>query len=151
MTIASGDPVVKQGTQKTLEANGAIAANDTMILANDSSYVRNAIGHDDAPDGKFVLSFTIGVAGTANTLIDVYVRRLNMDGTNNAQAPTTSFKQEWVGSFKYNNAVTGIQYAEFDAKNLPADGDYYINNNTGQSIAAGWTLKVTPKTIGFKA
>ena len=151
MSILTDDVIVKEGTQKTLEANGAIAANATMVQANDSSYVRNAAGHEDAPDGKFVLGFTVGTAGTANTLIDLYVRRLNIDSTNDGQAPTVNFLQDYVGSFKYNNAVTGIQYAEMDAKNLPADGDYYINNNTGQSIAAGWTLKVTPVTLGYKA
>ena len=149
MSIDTDDIIVKEGTQKILEANGAIAANDAMIQANDANYVRITDG-DDAPDGKFVFGFTIGTAGTANTLIDLYVRRLNIDGTNDSQVPTATYKQEWVGSFKYNNAVTTIQYAEMNAKNLPADGEYYIHNQTGQSIAAGWTLKITPETIGYK-
>lgn len=147
MTIGTNDAVVKYGTTKTLEANGASVANNAIAQADDAEY---SIASDGsyAPDADFVLAVTFGTAPTANTLIDLYAQELDIDGTNDAQAPTTTYKQKYIGSFVVNG-VTVRQFLKLTAYDVPANANYFIHNNaTGQTISAGWTLKVTPRTIG---
>lgn len=150
MTIGTGDAIVKYGTQKTLEAGGASAANNTMVQADDATYVIASDGNN-APDAEFALAVAFSVAPTQNTTIDLYVAEQNIDGTNNGQAPTITYKQKYVGSFVVNN-VTTTQYLRLLAYDVPPGGAYYLHNNgTGQTMSAGWTLKVTPRTIGPSA
>lgn len=150
MTIGTGDAIVKYGTQKTLEAGGASAANNTMVQADDANYVIASDGAN-APDAEFALAVAFSVAPTQNTTIDLYVSEQNIDGTNDAQAPTTTYRQKYVGSFTVNS-VTSTQYLRLLAYDVPPDGAYYLHNNgTGQTMSSGWTLKVTPRTIGPSA
>lgn len=138
------------GTIKTLEASGALIANNDVGVADDFTYSRLTDGAG-YPNGEFVLGFTFAVAPTENAVIALYARPLDIDGTNDSEVPesgATTFKGEYIGRFVVNN-VTTIQYARCIGRNLPALANYYLHNNaTGQSIAAGWTLKVTPITLG---
>jgi hypothetical protein len=43
--------------------------------------------------------------------------------------------------------VTTLQYQLCVGYNLPKEAEYYLYNaSTGQTVSAGWTLKVTPRT-----
>lgn len=135
------------GTQKTLEANGASIANNTIVEANDATYSISTDG-GDYPDAKFVLAATFSVAPTEGTVLALIARCLNIDGTNDAEIPESTRLDRFIGSFIVNN-VTTTQYMELFAYNVPATASYYIyNSGTGQTVSAGWTLKVTPTTIG---
>ncbi len=147
MTIGTSDAIVKYGTPKTLEASGASVANNTIAQADDANYSIAADGAY-APDAEFVLAVTFGVAPTQNTLIDLYAQALDIDGTSDAQAPTTTYRQTYIGSFVVNN-TTSQQFLKLLAYDVPPSAAYYLHNNgTGQTMSAGWTLKVTPRTIG---
>lgn len=142
----SGETILVFGTPKTLEANGASTANNTISQADDASY---GVVADGAyyPDAKFVLSFAFGTAPTEGTVIALYARPLNISGTNDAEVPETARPTVFIGSFVVNN-VTTTQYAELLARDVPWEADYYIHNNgTGQTISAGWTLTVTPFSV----
>ena len=136
------------GTTKTVEANGASTANNVMTQADDAGYGAAADGGNYL-DAEIVGAFTFGTAPTANTTIDVYARENDIDSTNDAQVPTTTYKPCYIGSFVVN-AVTTAQYCKFIARDVPrTPSDYYIHNNaTGQTISAGWTLKITPLSLG---
>lgn len=142
------ETTVVYGTSKTLEANGASITNNNVDQANDASYSVSSDG-SNYPDAEFVLSVTFGTAPTENSTIVLLVRPLDVDGTSDTEVPengATTFKGQYVGSFVMNN-VTTAQYARLIAYDVPPVGDYYIwNNNTGQTISAGWTLKVRPRT-----
>ena len=143
----SGEVVVKLGTPKTLEANGASIANNTLAQADDANY---SVASDGAyyPDAKFVASFTFGTAPIEGTTIALYARPLDIDGTNDAEVPETTRPTVFIGIFTVNN-VTTAQYIELVAQDVPWNAAYYLHNNgTGQSLSAGWTLKVTPRTYG---
>lgn len=148
MTISVNDRIVKLGTPKTLEANGASTANNVMTQADDASYSISADG-SMAPDAEFVLSFTFSLAPTENTSIDLYARELNILSTSDAEVPeASSHRPRHIGSFVVNN-VTTTQHSKVVAFDVPREADYYIHNNaTGQTISAGWTLTVTPRTDG---
>lgn len=135
------------GTQKTLEANGGTIANNAITQANDASYSTSADG-TNYPDAEFVASFAFSVAPTEGTVLALIARTLNIDGTNDAEVPEAARADRYVGQFVVNN-VTTTQYAACFARNVPREADYYLlNSGTGQTVSAGWTLKVTPMTFG---
>jgi len=142
------ETTVVYGTSKTLEANGASIINNNVDQANDANYSPSTDGAD-YPDAEFVLSITFATAPTENSTIVLLVRPVNIDGTSDSEVPengATTFKGQYVGTFVLNN-VTTTQYARLIAYDVPPTGDYFIwNNNTGQTISAGWTLKVRPRT-----
>jgi hypothetical protein len=149
MAITTNDMIVKLGTTKTLEANGASIANNTVIQADDAMYSIIDDG-DNAPDAEFVLACTYATAPTVNTTIDLYAAEQDIDGTNDAANPTTTYKPRYIGSFVVNN-VTTTQYLKLRACDVPTIARYFLHNNgTGQTVSAGWTLKVTPRTVGPK-
>ena len=142
----SGETILKFGTPKTLEASGASIANNTLAQADDASY---SVASDGAyyPDAKFVISVTFGTAPTEGTTLALYARPLDIDGTNDAEVPETTRPTVFIGTFAVNN-VTTAQYIELLAQDVPWSASYYIHNNgTGQTVSAGWTLKVTPCTV----
>lgn len=142
----SGETIVKLGTQKTLEANGVSIANNTLALADDASY--NIVA-DGAyyPDTDFVLTATFGTAPIEGMVIALYARPLDVDGTADTEVPETTRPTVFVGSFVVND-VTTAQTMTLRAFDVPTKADYYIHNNgTGQTISAGWVLKVTPRTV----
>ena len=142
----SGETILKLGTPKTLEANGSNIANNALAQADDANY---SVSSDGAyyPDAKFVASFTFGTAPTEGTVLALYARPLDIDGTNDAEVPETTRPTVFIGTFAVNN-VTTTQYAELIAQDVPWNASYYLHNNgTGQTLSAGWTLKVTPCTV----
>ena len=142
----SGETILKFGTPKTVEASGASIANNTLAQADDASY---SVASDGAyyPDAKFVISVTFGTAPTEGTTLALYARPLDIDGTNDAEVPETTRPTVFIGTFVVNN-VTTAQYIELLAQDVPWSASYYIHSNgTGQTVSAGWTLKVTPCTV----
>lgn len=141
----AGEVIRAFGTQKTLEASGASIATGAIAQANDASYSTNADGAD-YPDAEFVASFTFGTAPTEGTVLALIARTINIDSTNDAEAPEATRLDRYIGSFVVNN-VTTAQFAACFARNVPREADYYLyNSGTGQTVSAGWTLKVTPMT-----
>lgn len=143
----ANEAILKLGSVKTLEANGASIANNAIGQADDASY---SLATDAAyyPDAQFVLTATFGTAPTEGTTIALYARPLDVDGTADTEAPETTRPTYQVGVFVVNN-VTSAQTMVVYARDLPLLADYYLHNNgTGQTISAGWTLKATPRTRG---
>ena len=144
----ANETIVVYGTPLTLEASGASISNNNVAQADDDTYSVSVDG-GGYPDALFVLSCTFGTAPTENTNVVLLARPINIDSTNDSEAPengATTFKGVIIGSFTLNN-VTTAQYISLVAYDLPAEAEYYIwNNATGQTLSSGWTLKVTPRT-----
>jgi hypothetical protein len=145
----AGEAIVVVGTPKTLEASGASAANLTVTQANDATYGIVADGAS-FPDAKFVLAVQHATAVVENTYISLFARPLNIDSTNDSEVPEAARPTAWIGTFTLNNAAINTnQYMELIARDVPWVAEYYIYNASGQTISAGWTLKVTP--FSYKA
>lgn len=142
----AGEQIAKFGTPKTLEANGASISTGAVGQANDASY---SIVSDGAyyPDADFVLGATFSVAPTEGAPVSLLARPLNVDGTADTEAPEATRPTRFVGNFFPNN-VTSAQYMILTGRDVPTEADYYLLNSAGQTISAGWTLKVTPRTLG---
>lgn len=141
----AGETIVAFGTTKTLEANGAAISNNTVAQADDATYDQVADGGGFA-FADFALSFTFGTAPTENAVLAIYARPLDIDGTSDAEVPETTRPTFFVGSIPVNN-VTTAQFGFLMERKVPPKAAYYVHNlATGQTVSAGWTLKVTPRS-----
>jgi len=140
----AGQAIVMLGTQKTLASSGGSIANNAVAQAS------TAIAADGAyyPDAEFVLTATFGTAPTEGTTLALYARPLDVDGTADTQVPEAARPTVFIGTFVVDN-VTSAQTMTLRAYDVPTKADYYLHNNgTGQTVSAGWVLKVTPRTVG---
>jgi hypothetical protein len=141
----SGETTVVFGTTKTLEANGATIANNALVQADDATYDIVADG-GSYPDAQFTMTATFSVAPTEGTVLALYARPIDIDGTLDTDIPEVTRPTRYIGAFVVNN-VTTIQPLELVAYDVPIKAEYYVHNvGTGQSVSTGWTLKVKPRT-----
>ena len=148
MAIATGAAVEFFGTQDTLGTSSAAVANDAFSIAGDLSTWTN---DDDAVSASVTLLANFSVAPTANTSINLYLRLLDVQSTNDGTVPDANFQHTYVGSFPLNDS-TVAQYITIDI-GLPnsvtsQQYEFYVENQSGQSLPAGWDIYVTPKAIG---
>lgn len=151
MAISTDTAIHFFGTQTTVTAGGGTAAvtdNSFSITADIVQFTN----FDDAPLASVTAFFDWNTTSpNANTVINLYARLMNTDGTNDADVPDANFQHIYVGGFPINDVLTN-QFITIDIP-LPNTKtsqiyEFYIENKTGQTLVAGWTLKVTPKTIG---
>ena len=148
MAIATGAAVEFFGTQDTLGTSSAAVANAAFSIAGDLSTWTN---DDDAVSASVTLLANFSVAPTANTSVNLYLRLLDVQSTNDGTVPDANFQHTYVGSFPLNDS-TVAQYITIDI-GLPnsvtsQQYEFYIENTSGQSLPAGWDIYVTPKAIG---
>ena len=148
MTIATGAAVEFFGTQDTLGTSSAAVSDAAFSIAGDLSTFTN---DDDALTASVTLLSSFAVAPTANSAVNLFYRLLNVQSTNDDSVPDANFQHSFAGSFPLNDA-TGAQYAtiEISLKNgyTSQQYEFYIQNESGQTISAGWDLYVTPKAVG---
>ena len=148
MTIATGSAIEFFGTQTTVTGTTATVADGAFSVTGDIVQFTNT---DDAPQASVVAMLDWAVAPDANSSVNLYVRSMNIDSTNDQDVPDANYQNVYVGSFPINDVITN-QYIPIDIS-LPNTVsqqvyEFYIENQTGQTIQASWTLKVTPKTLG---
>ena len=148
MAIAAGSAIEFFGTQDTLGTSSSAVANGGFSVAGDLSTWTN---DDDAPMASVTLLANFSVAPTANTSVNLYLRLLNVQSTNDGTVPDANFQHTYVGSFPLNDS-TVAQYITMDI-GLPnsvtsQQYEFYVENSSGQSLPAGWDIYVTPKAIG---
>lgn len=141
----SGENINVYGAAKVLEPNGATFASGTIIKAT-STYDLTVDGAY-YPDAVFALTFQFATAPVENSVLTLAARPLVVDGTNSAEVPEATRLTRQLGNFVVNN-VTTLQAAELTVYDAPRNAEYYLYNAaTGQSVLAGWTLRVTPRTV----
>lgn len=148
MTISTDSAVEFFGTQDTLGTSSAAVADAAFSIASDLSTWTN---DDDALRASVTALIDYAVAPDVNSVVNLYLRLLNTRGTNDSEIPDANFTHTYVGSLPVNDVTTN-QYVTIDIS-LPnskssQEYEFYIENQTGQTIQAGWDLYVTPKAIG---
>lgn len=143
----SGECIVVylDASQKILSSNGSAIASGAVGQASAASYdvLNDGAGY---PDGMFVLTGSFATAPIENSSLLLYAQPLGIDGAANAQVPEATRPTLLIGAFVLND-VAGAQSIAFMAYDLPRKANYFIHNNgSGQSLAAGWSLKVTPRS-----
>lgn len=148
MAIGTDAAVEYFGTQDTLGTSSATVADNAFSIASDLSTWTN---DDDAPMASVTALIDFSVAPDANSSVNLYLRLLNTQSTNDSDVPDANFQHKYVGSFPMNDVTTN-QYITIDIA-LPngktsQEYEFYIENKAGQTIQASWDIYVTPKTIG---
>ncbi len=148
MAIAADSAIEFFGTQDTLGTSSAAVADDAFSIAGDLS---TWVNDDDAPMAAVVLLANFSVAPDTNSSINLYLRLLDFEGTNDGDVPDANFQHVYVGSFPLND-VTTAQYIpiQISLPNVETSQNYefYVENKSGQSLPAAWDIFVTPKAIG---
>jgi len=150
MAISTNAVIEFFGTADTLGTTPATVVNGAISLASDLQEWTN---DDDAPLAMIMLTFETDTTGTAGSTIDLYCQLMNISGTDDEEPPdTTDFLHHYMGSFYHNYPSQDLQYQAIRVAlpNMYTSQVYnfYIVNNTGQTIAATWDLTITPLTYG---
>lgn len=152
MTISTNAAIEFFGTQDTVTAGGGTASVVDGAFSVAGDVVSGGwTNDDDAPMAAVVLTCAFGTAPTANTTVNLYARLMNINGTSDALTPDADNTHVYLGSFLLDD-TTAQQNIPLDVR-LPNQYssqvyEFYVENNGVQTMSAGWTLKVTPKTIG---
>ena len=148
MAISTDAAIEFFGTQDTLGTTSAAVADAAFSIAGDLSTWTN---DDDAPTASVILTVNYSVAPDANSSVALFLRPINIQSTNDQEIPDVNYLHSYVGSFPVND-VTTAQYSLITISLLNTktsqEYEFYIQNNSGQSMPAGWDIFVTPKTIG---
>lgn len=131
------------GSQTTLESSGAQVNSATMSSALTTAISTSVTG--DYATVILVLTVTFAAAPTVMSLVEIYSQPLDIDGTTDAPAPTTTYLHEWVGAFVAKDTATQSLRAEVT---VPKNCNLYLYNKSGQAMNSGWTVKATPVTDG---
>ena len=148
MAIGTNSAIEYFGTADTLGTTSALVLDAGFSIASDLS---TWVNDDDAMVASLVFSATYSVAPDANSSVALFIRPLDISSTNDQDVPTANFQHSYVGSFPVKD-VTTAQFSNINIS-LPnhvtsQNFEFYIQNNTGQTIPAGWDLIITPKAIG---
>ncbi|MEZ0147942.1 MAG: hypothetical protein AB9Q22_10275 [Candidatus Reddybacter sp.] len=151
MTIGTNTVVDFFGTPDDLASSSAAVADAAFSIASDVAQWTN---DDDAEMASIVLSGTWAVAPDAGGSVALYARLMNIDGTGDQDIPSANYRHKSLGRFPVKD-VTSAQLTAIDI-DLPNNYssqvyEFYIQNNAGQTISAGWKLVVTPKAPGAHA
>lgn len=158
MTIATNDAIRKFGTQTTVSAGGGTSAvastAGTYSASGDAATFTNS---DDVPLASFVLTMQYPSGTITSGGIQLLCRLLNNDSTTDEPALTANWIGHAIGNFVTGAGMSATtNYAiELGPVELPAmkssqEYEFYLVNNCGVQITAGWTLKMTPVTDGPK-
>lgn len=152
MAISTDAGIEFFGTQDTVTAGGGTSSVTNTSFSVSGDVVSGGwTNDDDAKYVKMVGAFTFSTAPGNNTFIHLYARPLNIDGTNDPPIPDANNRIGWVGAF-FLDQVTSAQYPfiEFKLPNFQTSQiyEFYIENRSGQTLSAGWTLKITPAANG---
>lgn len=155
MAIGTDAAIHFFGTQDTVTvAGGTSAVTNTSFSASGDVVSGGWTNDDDAPMAAVVLKFQYPSGTIVADGIHLYYRLMNIDGTADEPQPDASHKQHYCGTFVTDAgqaATTDTYYAITIA--LPNTYtsqvyEFYVENQCDVTMTAGWTMKVTPLTIG---
>lgn len=148
MAISTDAAIDFFGTQDTLGTSSSAVTDTSFSVAGDLS---TWVNDDDVGRSTVILLVNYSVAPDVLSHINLYLRPLDIEGTNDQDIPTVNFTHTFVGKFPVKN-VTTAQYIsiEIGLPNTKTSQNYefYLENLTGQTMPSGWDIFVTPKTLG---
>lgn len=148
MAIGTDDAIDKFGTQDSLDSTSGSVADGAFSVAGDLIDFTN---DDDAREASIVLECTFPVAPDASSTVALFARPANLVSTSGQLDPSADFQHVFMGSFPVK-PVTTAQFIsiplDFNNNKTSQIYRYFTQNNTGQTMSAGWDLHPTPKAVG---
>ena len=151
MTIDVNDLQNKYGTLTDLaNTSGAVLINSFSAQTDLLSWENT----EDLPTAGIVGLFTFSTAPSASSpMLLLYARPLNIDGGDSADIPSANVQREFLGIFSLAPR-TGLQKIPLVASLLALKSaqtfEFYVENQSGETLDAGWSLQITPTTVGPK-
>ena len=138
---------ISNGT--SLAANAISPSTDPTVVLSSTNLAR----YPNA-DIQLKIQHTTSMSSASNAIY-LYRRDMDFDSTNDEPVPNTAtnalYKAKFMGAFICQpQSVTSNShtlYMQLNDVPLADSCEFYIENGTNATIAAGWTLKVIPKTI----
>ena len=123
--------------------SGAYSITSDIVLFNHAT---------ETPYASIVFQANFLVDPGAGESITLYARPANLPPTGqNSPAPDANFDHYKVAQIPVD-ASTGLQTSsviiKLDQHELNGEFRFYIKNETGQTIPAGWSIKLTPDSSG---
>jgi len=140
----AGEAIRDYGSWVLLEDNGGSISNNAFAAADDLDFDFSSDGGNRL-HAEFEIEFAFTTAPTANTSIGLFARNKNIfGGTNTARDPSANHAAQLLRSVIVDAVGSStIQRQRFDVINAPRNARYFLQNaNTGQSINAGWKLRM---------
>lgn len=149
------------GTDAAIEVFGTTDAVDdttTSSVADGAMSVAADItawtNDDDAPLAMLVLLWQYP-SGTIDGSINIHVRPINIDGTNDPPVPTATDQLGYAGTFQIataQSATTDTPYTQIIpllpfATKTSQEYEFYLFNDSGVSMSANWDLDIIPKAF----
>ena len=149
MAIGTNAAVEFFGTPDDLARASALVASEAFSIASDLVTWTN---DDEAPAAAITLELTMNASANDNSGCNMYFRALNVEGTNDDSIPVGTHRHTWIAFFPVIKTITTIQRSTVRVGlpnyKLSSIWEVYIENKTGQQIATGWTVFITPIAIG---
>ena len=153
MAIGTDAGIDFYGTQDDLASSSASVSDGNFSIASDLAEWTN---DDDAPEASFILEASWATeTSIAGLTLDLYAQVLNIEGaTNDAKPPSSDNTANFLGVFVVPAEDASDPYfmplgpVRLPSQKASQEYAFFIKNNSGQTIAAGWTLHVTPISIG---
>ena len=138
--MAADDVIYSPKAQITRITGSATRASGTFSTSGEVT----ALSANAYQVGDAVLSCSFSTAPTEGDLVHLYIRPLNIDGSNNATIPEDGYEHIFVGSFSVKD-TTAQQYIKLPGiPLLEGDQQFYIKNDTDQTMDSDYVVKVTP-------
>ena len=152
MAIGTDDAIFKYGTLDDIGNSSSSVADAAFSVSGDLTSWTN---DDDAPMAMAALTWQYA-SGTlsAGASVNLHARRLNYTGTTDEEVPSGDYAGALVGTFIVDdglatatNSVAMIKIA-LNGFKTSQEYEFYIENNTGVTISAGWKIELMPIAIG---
>ncbi len=154
MAIGTNDLIRKFGTQDTVTSSSAAVSSGAYSVVGS---IVEWVNDDDTPEASFVLTWQYP-SGTINTGgIQLFCRLKDIDGTGDEPSLTANWIGHFLGNFPTGTGMSATtNYSiELGPVELPVSYtsnkyEFYVLNSCGVTMSAGWSLKVTPVSVGPK-
>jgi hypothetical protein len=150
MAIGTDSTIQFFGTQDEVTVASPAAITDgSFSVSGDTNDWTN---DDDSPAASFVLNCTFSVAPAAGQVVQLHCQLIDVQSTNDEPVVDANFAGHVLGGFE-PDAVTSSQYLSAGPFNLPSIGasqvyHFFLKNAAGQTMSSGWSLWVSPATLG---
>ncbi len=154
MTIGENAAVWFPGTQDDLASSSALvgAALGSFSIATDLAEWTN---DDDATHVAITVEVTMAVTAANNSGVNIYFQLLDVVATSEDDSPPTGvYTKTFMGFFPISPGLTtSIQRSTIGPIALPfyqtsSKFAVWLENDTDEEIDAGWTVFVTPMSLG---
>ncbi len=155
MAISTDATIHFFGTQDVVTAGGGTSAVSDAAFSVDAD-AAEWTNDDDAPEAGMILKFQYPSGTIDANGIHLYLALSEVDSTNDEPLVDSGWSQHYVSTFTtdINLAATTDNYLTlghyFDLPNLKTSQKYkfFIKNDCGVTMTAGWTLKIVPVAYG---